>query len=192
MKRNILVAAISSMALIATLNSCKKKDTVVLLPVVTATDSIIVNFSTTAPYTFYSFKNKAIVANTDSNSTKWDFAMRRTTFLVNSNASGPGQGGAILRDGLFTDVTAAPATGYAYDTTATQFAIKDGSWYDYNPVTRGFVPKAGKVFIFRTADGKYAKMELTLAEYMPFIGMFPTQLKYKFRFTYQPNGTLNF
>jgi len=48
--------------------------------------------------------------------------------------------------------------------------LKTEAGYDYNPTTHSFVPKAGKVFIFRTADGHYAKMELLSVGYEPFVG----------------------
>jgi hypothetical protein len=112
---------------------------------------------------------------------------------VNSNASGPGNAGVIMQDGIYSAITSAPTTGYSYDTTATRLAIKDGSWYDYNSVTRSLTPKAGKVFIFKTADGlHYAKLQLLSVEYAPFVGMVPTTLLYKFQYTYQPNGTTSF
>jgi hypothetical protein len=110
---------------------------------------------------------------------------------VNSNASGPGDAAVIMQDGIFDNITQAPETGYAFDTTSTRLAIKDGTWYDYNGATRSFVPKAGKVFIFRTADNKYAKMEILEATYDPFVGTVPDKINYKIRFVYQADGTRN-
>ncbi|MEO5996948.1 MAG: HmuY family protein [Chitinophagaceae bacterium] len=173
------------------LTACKKDESSPLIPATESSISIKVNFSPITPYTLFSFKNNAIVANTDSISNKWDFALRLTNFLVNSNASGPGTAGVIVQDGIFDNVTTAPATGYAYDTTSNKLAIKDGTWYDYNNTTRTFVPKAGKVFIFRTADNKYSKMEILEATYDPFTGMFPEKINYKIRFVYQSDGSVN-
>ncbi len=174
--------------------ACSKKDSTVatVTPTTVKTKSITVNFSSSASYTFFSFRDTTVVANADSASAKWDFGLRLTTFLVNSYASGPGNAGVILQDGIYDNVTAAPASGYAYDTTSSQRAIKEGSWYDYNPTTHSFVPKAGKVFIFRTADGHYAKMELLNVGYEPFTGPVPQRLIYTFRFTYQPNNKNTF
>lgn len=170
----------------------KNKTDVVTLPTTVKTKNITVNFSPASSFTFFSFRDTTVVANADSASAKWDFALRLTTFLVNSNASGPGNAGAILQNGIYDNVTDAPASGYAYDTTSSQKAIKDGSWYDYNPTTHSFVPKAGKVFIFRTADGHYAKMELLGVSYEPFTGSVPQKLIYNFRYTYQPNSSTKF
>jgi len=167
----------------------KSKTDVVTLPATVKTKNITVNFSPTSSFTFFSFRDTTVIANSDSASTKWDFGLRLTTFLVNSYASGPGNGGVILKDGIYDNITDAPAAGYAYDTTSSQKAIKDGSWYDYNPATHSFVPKAGKVFIFRTADGHYAKMELLGVSYEPFAGPVPLRLIYTFRYTYQPNNS---
>ncbi len=191
--KNILIFS-AALILSISIISCSKKDNTVTPSVpITKTKDITVNFSSGAPFTFFSFKDTTVVANSDSSSAKWDFALRLTTFLVNGNSSGPGSAGVIMKDGVFDNIIAAPATGYAYDTTSSQRAIKDGSWYDYNPATRSFVPKAGKVFIFRTADGlHYTKMELLSANYAPFTGMVPQQIIYKMRFTYQPDGTKNF
>ena len=148
-----------------------------------------VNFSPVSSFTFFNFRDTTVIANSDSATTKWDFALRLTTFLVNSNASGPGHAGAILQDGIYSTIVSAPTTGYTYDTTTGQKAIKDGSWYDYNPTTHSFAPKAGKVFIFRTADNHYVKMELLSVGYEPFVGPTPVRLIYTFRYTYQPNNT---
>ncbi len=172
--------------------ACTKKDNTVVLPTTVKTKNITVNFSPTSTFTFFSFRDTTIVANSDSATAKWDFGLRLTTFLVNSYASGPGNAAVILQDGIYDNVTEAPAAGYAYDTTSSQKAIKDGSWYDYNPTTHSFVPKAGKVFIFRTADGHYAKMELLGVSYEPFAGPVPVRLIYNFRYTYQPNNSNKF
>jgi hypothetical protein len=175
------------------LASCSKDNTVTPAQPVTKTKTITVNFSSSSPFTFFSFKDTSVIANTDSASTKWDFGLRLTTFLVNSYSSGPGSAGVIVQDGLYDNITTAPGSGYAYDTTASQRAIKDGSWYDYNSTTHSFVPKAGKVFIFRSGDGMhYTKMELLSADYAPFTGPVPQQIIYTMRFSFQPDGSKNF
>jgi hypothetical protein len=166
--KNRITISIIAMALIFA--SCSKKDstTTVPLPTTVKTKSITVNFSSSSAYTFFSFRDTMVVANADSASAKWDFGLRFTTFIVNSYSSGPGNAGAILQDGLYDNVMGCPGSGFAYDTTTTQRAIKDGSWYDYNLTTHSFVPKAGKVFLFRTSDG------------------------HTFRYTYQPNSSNTF
>jgi hypothetical protein len=183
MKKTILASA-----LVFSISSCTKDDTPVVT-IVEKTDSIKVNFSTSAPYTFFSFKNDAVVANTDSATTKWDFGLRQATLIFNSNASGPGNAGVILQKNLYSTVTTAPDAGYAYDTAVAQKAIKNFSWYDYDRATNAFVVKAGQTFIIRTADNNYVKMEFLKVEYEPFTGQTPMRLIYRFRYTYQSNGT---
>ena len=174
------------------LTSCDKNNDVTSQPTHADTSIVAVNFNSGTPFTLFSFKNKAAVSNTDSVSNKWDFALRLTTFLINSNASGPGNAGVIMQDGIFDNIVSAPASGYAYDTSATKLAIKDGSWYNYNTTTHVFTPIPGKIFIFRTADNHYAKMEILGATYEPFTGMTPNKIDYKIRFAYQADGTANF
>lgn len=176
---------------IVLLPACKKDNGSGSQPITADTAMVVVNFSSSTPYTLFSFKN-GTVSNTDSASNKWDFALRLTTFLVNSHASGPGNAGVIMQDGIFDNINTAPVSGYAYDTTAGQVAIKDGSWYNYNSTTHSFVPIPGKVFVFRTADNRYAKMEVLEASYEPFSGMVPEKIDYKIRFAYQSDGSIDF
>ncbi|HET7117948.1 MAG TPA: HmuY family protein [Hanamia sp.] len=165
-------------------------------PSVTITDSIEIPFSTNH-YTFYNMKDSSVVDISDSATTQWDFAIRFVNIIVNSHASGPGNGGVITQTGIFDNYTMAPATGFAYDTTTTNLAIDAGlttGWYNYDDATHAFSPKAGQFFVIRTADGHYAKLEIlsvTYAGYTP-PNPTPTTLIYKFRYTYQPDGSGNF
>lgn len=193
MKKMICGMTFIALAAMLSLSSCSKSSTDLVVTTFQKTDSIKVNFSSTAPYTFFSFQNDALVANSDSATTKWDFGLRFTTFILNSHTYGPGAAGAILQNSIYSSVTTAPADGYAYDTSASQKAIKDGSWYDYNITTHAFTPKAGKTFIFRAADNvHYIKMELLSVDYEPFVGPTPVRLIYRFRYTYQANSSRNF
>lgn len=193
MKYSVLVfAAIMILAV-----SCKKEDKPT--PATVATIDFLVNGSATqGNYNFFSFTTGSTVAASDSNSTKWDFAMRFETFIINSNASGPGNAGVQVLNQTFDAVTTAPEAGYKYDTAVAQKAIKGTDWYIYNPTTRSFSPIAGKTFVFRTAAGKYAKMEVLSADPADDAGNLvvpptrPTKIKYKIRFAYQGNGAKNF
>ena len=187
MKPNAMTLMITTL-MIVSINACKKTETKITPPV-EKTDSLKVSFSSNSSYKLFSFKNDAIVPNSDSASSNWDFGLRFTTFIVNSHSSGPGNAGVILQNTTYASITSVPSTGYAYDTTSSQKAIKDGSWYNYNPTTHAFSPKAGQVFLFRTAENKYVKMELLAVDYEPFVGQVPVTLIYRFRYTYQPNGT---
>ncbi|MBK5272688.1 MAG: HmuY family protein [Bacteroidia bacterium] len=191
-KKFIPLMTAITIAGIVLLTSCKKdKGMTTAQPVIADTAIVVVNFSSAASYSFFSFKN-GTVSNVDSSTSKWDFGLRLTTFLINSYASGPGSAGVLVQDGIFDNIASAPATGYAYDTSVSKLAIKDGSWYNYNPTTHAFNPIPGKIFIFRTADNHYAKMEILEVTYEPFTGYVPEKIDYKIRFAYQANGTGNF
>lgn len=201
----------SSFALLALaigFSSCSDdKDETVVTPALEATSvsNLAAGVSTTTggggqptsatKYTFYSLANKAVVANADSNSTKWDLGFKGTTIITNSGTSGPGQGGAVVQSGLFADIATAPETGFATD-AATGFAVPTGSgkgWYNYDGATNIITPIAGKVILVRTATGKYAKMEIV--SYYQGAPATPTATSvsryYSFRFQYQPDGTRN-
>lgn len=189
------VLAMAAMMMLAV--SCKKEEKPT--PASVATIDFLVNGSATqGNYDFFSFSNGARVAASDSNSTKWDFAMRFETFLVNSNASGPGKAGVQVLNTPFDNVTVAPESGYRYDTTAASKAIKGTDWYIYNPTTRTFAPVAGKTFVFRTATNNFAKLEVLSADPADDNGNLvvpptrPTKIKYKIRYAYQPSGKREF
>lgn len=192
MKKVLFVCSLAAVVFTA----CKKDEPAPAVTVVSGTKTISVSFDPAGvtPFTFFRFSDSSVVANSDSASTNWDFGMRFTNFIINSNASGPGNAGVILQDGAFDQITSAPTSGYAFDTTATNTAIGNyTNWATYNPQTYSFVPIAGKTFIFKTADGAhYAKMEMLSVNYGPFVGQTPTTLLYTFRYTYQGNGSTNF
>lgn len=189
------VVAVAALLMVAV--GCKKEKESKPAPVASI-DFLVNGSATQGNYDFFSFANGAKVAASDSNSTRWDFAMRFETFIVNSNASGPGNAGVQVLAQPFDAVTTAPETGYKYDTTVAQKAIKGSDWYIYNATTRSFAPMAGKTFVFRTATNKYAKLEVLSADPADDNGNLvvpptrPTKIKYRIRFAYQPDGTRNF
>lgn len=181
---------------VAALVSCKKEDKPT--PAVVTSVDFLVSGTSVGPHDLFSFETGARVANPDSVSTKWDFGMRFEKFIVNSNASGPGSAGVQVLNSTFESVLEAPATGYAYDTTAAQLAVKGAQWYIYNSTTRTFAPIAGKTFVFKTARNTYAKMEVLSADPADDNGnpvvppTRPTKIKYKLRFAHQASGSRTF
>lgn len=178
--------------------SCKKdeKDPDPL-PAQTASLMVSANPAPVGPFSYFSFEQGAAVSPSMQNTEDWDFGLRFTTFVVNSGISGPGMGGVIVQDGLFDEITEAPEAGYKTDAEG-DLAVTDGEWYNYNPVTREFSPKAGKVFLFRTGKGKYAKMELTSVDPTDNDGNVvtpptqPTMFRYNMRYVFQQNGSRRF
>jgi len=192
MKYTVLAAVILLAAV-----SCKKDEKPTPAPVATI-DFLVNGSATQGNHDFFSFSTGNKVAVSDSNSTKWDFAMRFETFIVNSNASGPGNAGVQVLNTAFDNVTVAPESGYRYDTTVAQRAIKGTDWYIYNSITRTFAPVAGKTFVFRTATNNFAKLEVLSADPADNNGnpvvppTRPTKIKYKIRYAYQSNGKREF
>jgi hypothetical protein len=150
-------------------------------------------------YTFFSLRENRIVPPADSASTGWDLAFNATTILVNGGPSGPGMGGAVvLQDTAFAAVTEAPsAEAFAVDrgTERTETAIPGGAgngWYDYDFAT-GIVEPRPAVLVIRTADGRYAKVDIesyyrgapSAEELDPEEGF----RFYTFRYLFQPDGS---
>lgn len=148
-------------------------------------------------FTKFSFSQNATVTD-DS----WDIAFRGTTIIVNGGAAigitdeptRTGNGGVSIVTNTLDAVTAIPdVSSFAQDATNT-YAIPTGSgngWYNYNSTNNLITPIAGKIFVVKTHDGKYAKMEII--SYYKDAPATPdaTALSryYTFRYVYQPNGT---
>ena len=152
--------------------------------------------------TYYSLVDNKLIASTDAASTKWDIAFSSTKILVNSGTSGPGLGGAFVFKGLFDDLkTISTDSSFATDNaSAASYAIPLGSgkaWYTYDGLTTLVSPIAGRVLVIRTANGKYAKIEIlnyykggvTLASTASVNDKLFKQRYYTFRYTYQSNGS---
>jgi len=155
-------------------------------------------------FSFFSLENNTLVPSSDSNSLKWDIAMRGTTIITNGGNSGPGLGGAFVYVGTFDELKTISADSvFRKDNAPVSYAIPLGSnksWYVYNPLNTLITPIPGRVLVIKTASGKYAKVEI-LNYYKG--GVTPDanasdsdkltkQRYYTFRFAYQANGTSSF
>jgi hypothetical protein len=147
---------------------------------------------TNVPFSYYSFETGQPIPASEAGTKNWDFGISFSTLAFNSGFSGPGNAGVIfLESTIFSSLTTAPETGYLIDNSATDRAVKN-NWYIYNSTTRTFTPKAGHTFAIRTANGKFAKMEILKTDYIDLVAGLPTKVQYTFRYTYQANGTRNF
>lgn len=144
----------------------------------------------------FSFSKNSIV--TDDN---WDIAFRGTTILVNGGTkvgiqnepSKTGKGAISIVSGTFDTVKAVPDASTFKQDGANKYAIPSGSgngWYNYNSNTNVVTPIPGRVFVVKTYDEKYAKMEIISyykdAPANPTIASTPRY--YTFKFVYQPDG----
>lgn len=97
---------------------------------------------------------------------EWDLAFRRNEIAVNGGPGLRGAGGAWAFPAPFDSVRMAPVQGYraaAGTRDSANPAFED--WYDYGLTTHLLTPRP-VTYAIRTADGKYAKMEI-LGYYCP-------------------------
>jgi len=126
------------------------------------------------PYTYYSLRAKAVVADSTA---QWDIAFRSTSIVVN--------GASQLVTAGFDTLSTAPVSGYAAGAVAT--------WYDYSgEPNHTITPKLAKVLVIKTADNKYAKVEiLSYYQDAPAVpnGQVNTARYYTFRYFFQADGS---
>jgi hypothetical protein len=198
MKTNFL--KLSLLALVIFTASCSSDDKDDAIPAVVTQKVSNLDATPTDAYTKFSFSENKIVTD-DS----WDVAFNKTTIIVNGGTkkadiepTRTGSGAASIVSGTFADVTLFPAaTTFVQDGT-TAYAIPTGSgngWYSYNSTTHIISAIAGKVFVVKTHDGKYAKFEvLSYYKDAPAAPDATTDVSgfYTFNFAYQANSTTTF
>ena len=125
----------------------------------------------------FSFTRTAVV----DSATPWDIAFRRNHIIA-----APGAGIADLGTVSFDSVREVPADGYI----PTQLGggrdpvnAGVGKWYGYSMLSHLLTPK-GHVYAVRSADGRYAKLEV-LAYYCRVVGA----ACYTFRYAFQGDGS---
>jgi len=163
----------------------------------------------TSEYTFFNLRTKQEVTRADSASSNWDIAFAGTTIRFNGGISGPGQGGATMLTGTFESILNAPTSGIVADSNEKLAisAVAETSWYNYTgPVGNppfAILPIPGRVIVFKTADGKYGKLEIeSYYQGSPspnysdpaFINLEtrPASRYYNFRYVLQQDGSTSF
>ena len=103
--------------------------------------------------------------------TEWDIAFRGTSIIVNGGTSlgtndepeRTGDAGVYIYNGTMAEMVAVNTSLITQD-SSEGYAIASGSgngWYTYTgPPTYLISPTPGIILVFRTRDGKYAKMEI--------------------------------
>lgn len=210
MKNLLTVTAIAAGVMMA---SCSKSDS----PVNTVQSSTVNNLIAdtivglaptgqpfgTGKFTFFSLETNQVIASSDSATNKWDLAFRGTTILTNAGTSGPGLGGAFVFVGTFESLATIPADSTFKVDASPVYAITTGSgkgWYSYDGASNLITAIPGRVLVIRTASGKYAKVEIqnyykggvTPDASASDAEKLSKQRYYKFRFSYQSNGTKTF
>jgi len=196
--------------------ACDKNKTELQQPLTVVTVSNLpadttIGFSSTGrpigknEFTYFSLRENKIITGADTLTNKWDIAFKQFYIKVNggTSASGSANGAAFIANSSFDAYNSVPSNeaGWAQDNGA-DYAISPapGGWYNYDYTTYLAFPIPGKIFVVRTADGRYAKVEITSfyrngvtpgATATP-VEKALAQFFYQFRYTFQPNGTGSF
>lgn len=157
-------------------------------------------------WVYFSFESGAVVEIDPENfseSLVWDIAFHRNDVRLNCGESGSGLAGAYTTDktGL-SEVFTAPETGYVVDATKTimtkfvlpepifeeQPANLEINWLEVDTSNPPPVYTLhDKVFVVRTASGKYAKIKFT-----NYLGNMNETMIISMSYVYQPDGSRNF
>lgn len=138
--------------------------------------------------------------------TNWDVSFygkdRNIELAVNSGSEGTGTAGAQLVSVGFDDLKEAPANGYLPGKEATgdylQWSLYTGSTSDPK---HAVLPKPGMCIVMKTADGKFAKLQIlslykgnpnTSTPEFAELTTRPAFGYFSFRYATQQNGTRNF
>lgn len=154
------------------LASCSKDDEGTTPPVETPGETVV-NFyapqeggqgdPVSGPFTKFDFST----GTATESETDWDIAFRGTTILVNGGVSGgiaeeperTGDAAGYIVEGTFDNVTTIQPGLFVQDTEAA-YAIP-AVWYSYSgPPNHLITPIPGRVLVFRTHNGGYAKVEI--------------------------------
>ena len=172
-----------------------------------AADTVL-GIGATGPYSagkfsYFNLATNQIVVNADTSNNNWDLAFGGTTIKVNCGTSGPGNGGAFVYVGQFDQLNTVPTDSTFRIDQAPSYAITKGSgkgWYNYDGATTLVSAIPGRVLVVKTANGKYAKVEVMnyyrgnttpLSTASDSIKAFDSRY-YSFKYTYQANGSTTF
>ena len=111
------------------------------------------------PWSYFSFGQGSVIENPGPR--EWDLAFRRYEIIANGGPAFAGAGGAAdLGEIAFAEVKTVPAGGYQVtEGTADPRNPALARWYRYGYFSHLLSPKP-RVWAVRTADGRYAKMEI--------------------------------
>ncbi len=165
-----------------------------------------ISLDATTAKVYFNLTTGAAVDPADINATNWDVSFaaenRNAAIAVNSATEGSGNAGALVLETAFDDVKEAPAEGYLSGTEALPSFM---TWANYtgssSEPNHAVLPKAGLTIVIKTADGKYAKLQIlslyegnpntTTAEFAN-LSTRPAFGYYSFRYAVQTSGSRTF
>ncbi len=133
-------------------------------------------------WTYFDFSRGSVV--TGPGPLEWDLAFQRFHVIANGGPGFSGRGGILdLGEVAFDSIRRVPVDGYV-ETTAARDSVNAAiaRWYSYSWTSHILDPHP-RVYAVRTADGRYAKLEV-LGYYCP--GARPGCMT--FRYAYQGSG----
>ncbi len=165
-----------------------------------------ISLDATAGKVYFNLSTGEAIDPVNINATNWDISFaaenRNAAIAVNSGTEGSGNAAALVVETAFDDVKEAPADGYKPGTEALPSFM---TWANYtgsnSEPNHAVLPKAGLTIVIKTADGKYAKLQiLSLYEGNPNtstpefadLSTRPAFGHYSFRYAVQTNGSRTF
>ena len=143
--------------------------------------TMTVDASDSEVWRFFDFSRGSVVEAPGEE--EWDIAFRRFQIIANGGRGMEGQAGATsLEDMTFESVSSVPETGYVMAERSDSVNAVLEDWYNYSFTSHLLEPKP-IVYAIRTADGRYAKLEI-LGYYC--VGVLPGCTT--FRYVYQGGG----
>lgn len=151
---------------------------------------------TSGEFTKFDFETGSVTTS----GTDWDIAFRGSTIAVNGGTETgtvdeplrASDAGVLILTGTFSEIAAVPANASFAQDSPEGFAIPTGSgngWYNYDFATNILSPIPGKIFVIKTSEGKYAKVEI-LSYYKDAPASPNSEDEpryYTFRYSYNPN-----
>lgn len=150
----------------------------------------------TDQFTLFSFAEGRAIPLKNFDTDQWDLGFKGTTIIVNGGKERRGKGGVFLTSGVFDAIDALPdAIEWRQDEPDGKTAIAAGSgngWYEYLFTTHEIKPIQNQLIFVKTAQGKFAKVEI-LSYYREVEGETDSPGRYyTFRYAYQPDGSVDF
>ncbi|MCG8411747.1 MAG: HmuY family protein [Bacteroidales bacterium] len=166
--------------------------------------TIMINASSYSDWVYFSFeKDKIVQIDNFSTSLDWDLGFHRYDLRVNCGKSGKGKGGSLVSEKTdFDSILEAPTTGYSLNDSIeiyTDLSVMPpvevkvpGDTVLAKWITKSFGAQGpqykinNKMFVIKTASGKYAKIWLR--------DFFNNQAKaghITMQYIYQPDGSRN-
>lgn len=92
----------------------------------------------------------------------WDLAFQRNTITMNGGGGNPAGEVrvAVLKNGRWDSLAAAPAEGYQQDASEPVFSAVEGGWYFYDLSVHRLTPREELLYVVRSSNGRFFKLQM--------------------------------